>query len=252
MKTYRKYAKSLIKNNLLSAVICILFTNIVYLILKCADFAINTYFYPYYISDFKNLIFILVVILLHFILLYPLKIGRIKCFYDNCVTKIFKLSNLFYYYSSFKLFIGVSFSLLIKKAILMIFAFLTIVPAYSFVKIAFMNALSPIIQAISLILLTLSAIIYLLFSCSLFLTEYIIVETEKNVFFAIFKSISLMRGNIINLVEIFVRFIPLFALCLTIIPAFYVLPLYNQTTAYFANRIIFRSPICARASLAGI
>lgn len=237
-----KHAKNLIKGNLCAAVICVTVPYTLYLLIKFAEYAIRLFFFPHYQTDLREIIILLFIILIHFILLYPLVFAKKLCFYNNCTAKRIPMCGIFVCYSAFSQFWHAAFTILIKKAVTFLLCGIMIIPSFWLIRLTFSGDFSvywqiaAVLSAIAAIYLS-AVIVY-----SLFLTEYIAVQTGKNPFYSMFASIRLMRKNRARLLMIKLKLIPYALLCVFIVPILYVLPLYEQTTALFANEIIFYSP----------
>lgn len=244
------YAKKLLKNNLCAAILCVILPFIMYMLIKAAEYAVRRYFYPHYQAHFKDIIILLCIIMLHFVLIYPLAFAKKLCFYNNCEQKSIPLCGVFCCYGSLRSFFLAAFTVLCKKIITFILCQIMIIPTFWAVRLTFIKTcavywqIAAVFSAIAAIYLS-AVIIY-----SLFLTEYIAVNTGKNPFYSAFMSIKLMRKNRSKLLLLQLKFIPHWLLCLLIVPILYVLPLYEQTTALFAHDIIYSSPCFFQASSA--
>lgn len=245
-----KNAKNLLKSNLCAAILCLILPLIMYLSVKFAEYVIRRYFFPHYQSDIREIIILIFVILLHFFLLYPLIFANKLCYYNNCAQKRIPLFGVFYCYGSLSSFWISAATVFLKNIVTFLLCGIIILPTFWAVRLTFINGYQIYMQITAVMLAIAALYLSAVIIYSLFLTEYIAVQTGRNPFYCIFTSIRLMRKNRSKLLLLKLKLIPYWLLCLGIIPLFYVLPLYNQTTALFAYDIIFYSPCFSRASSA--
>lgn len=243
-----KYAKNLLKGNLCAAVMCVILPVIMYLTVKFAEQIIRRYFFPLYQADIREIIILLVAILLHFMLMYPLIFAKKLCFYANCTKKRIPLFGVFCCYGSLRSFCLAALTVLLKNTVTFLLCGIMILPSFWAVRLALLGGFDVCLQ-IAAVLLAISAVYFsAVIIYSLFLTEYIAVQTGKNPFYCMLMSIRLMRKNRSKLLLLKLKLLPYLLMCLGVIPIFYVLPLYSQTTALFAHDIIFYSPLFVPAS----
>ncbi|MGN0114488.1 MAG: hypothetical protein ACI396_04115 [Acutalibacteraceae bacterium] len=243
-----KYAKKLLKNNLCAAILCVITPFIMYMVIKSAEYAVRRYFYPHYHAAVREIIILLCIITLHFVLIYPLKFAKKLCFYNNCEQKSIPLCGAFSCYGSNHSFFLAAFTVLCKKIITFILCGIMIIPTFWVVQLTFIKNFAVYWQIAAVIIAIAAVFMSAVIVYSLFLTEYIAVQTGKNPFYSAFMSMKLMRKNRSKLLLLQLKLVPYWLLCLCIIPIIYVLPLYEQTTALFAHDIIYSSPCFSQAS----
>lgn len=247
-----RHAKNLIKGNLCASILCFTAPWIMYLLVKAAEYIIRMFFYPYYHALIRETVILLCILLMHFVLIYPLRFAKKLCFYQNCTEKHIPLFGVFGCYGSFTSFLLAASTVLIKKAVTFILCGIMTIPTFWLVRFTFIQNYAAYVQTAA-VLLALTAVYFsAVIVYSLFLTEYIAVQSGKNPFYSIVTSIKLMRKNRSKLLLLQLKFIPYMLMCIALIPIFYVLPLYEQTTALFAHEIIFFSPALIPSSSADI
>lgn len=242
MKLYIKSAANLLRKNLTAANFALLFPLLVYLLIKAGEWILQRHAFIINNEFYRSLAVMGVAVLFHAVLLYPLYYGLRKCYFDNCMTHKMTMSAIFVPYESFGEFLNASATVLIKliyKAVVISAVFF---PCVWLLKTAFLTH-NVYLQFLSAFLLVIALFIVIALFYSAFLTEYIVIASGKNPITALFLSIKYMHKKRRRLFELKIRlFLPLLS-GLFIFPLFYVVPLYFQTTALFAWRIIFYSPI---------
>ncbi len=92
---------------------------------------------------------------------------------------------------------------------------------------------------VSAVLLLAAALFCPVFLCRYFLAKYYICEPYKRpVREAIRLSVRYTKGNILTIAGLYLSFLPWFALCVFVLPLFYVLPYLNASAALLAERMI--------------
>lgn len=242
MKLYIKTAANLLRKNVTAANFALIFPMLMYLLIKSAEWVIRCHSFIIGNVFFRELAILGVTIFFQLILLYPLYYGMRKCYFDNCMTHKIRFSGIFVPYETFSRFIIACTTILTKliyKAIVVAALFF---PCVWFLKISF-SSHNIYLQFLSAMLIVFALFITISLFYSAFLTEYIVIAAGKNPISALFLSIKYMHKKRRRLFELKIRLFAPMLSGLLIIPAFYVLPLYFQTTALFAWRVIFYSPI---------
>ena len=238
MKNIKKSAGIILKNNWSSAIIAVIVPCVFMLITTGFELIIRRFFYPFYLAKSREYLILLTSLILFAIFVYPLKIGKKYCFYQNITTRKIESGDVFYCYSDLKIFLLSTTTVLVKNAVKIIFFLITVSPVLSLLKISFEKNFAAYYQI--MIALSLGAVLFfnIVLSYSLFLTEYIMIKTHKNPFYSVVLSVKKMRKHRCRLLTFQLKFIPCFLSCIAVFPILYAAPLYSQSAALFANDII--------------
>lgn len=252
MKHLQKRARIKLRGNLCSSIFAIVMPALSSAVILLCDLFIFKRFLPFFNSPIKTLAILGFLLILRFVFYYPLCFGAKRCFYQNCTSGKISMRDVFFCYSSAKAFWLSAFCIALKKFLLFAVAFITVFPLFWLMRTSFLLMFSAHLQIACCFAFVVGVIAFSAVALSLFLTEYIVVATGKNPLWAAVKSVLYMHRKREELVLILLKFTPLFLCSIFVFPLFYILPLFYQSVALFANDIIFYSPLYSPSSLTDI
>lgn len=204
----------------------------------------NTSFTSFYITFVSIFIF--------FIIINPLWAGLKKTTIDCVITSYGDFFNLFYFFRNYKIYCKF---LLLKLYIfirMILSGFIFILPGtiailldqrfseYNlFMQISINGYNISFITLFGIILIVLGLVINFIYSSKYFLSVYICIKFPRlSVFKCVKYSSRFTKGEISNLFNFKLSFIPIILSTITILPVFYVIPYYISCCSSYAMYLI--------------
>lgn len=237
--------------NYFKSFLIIIFPLIINFFSVIAEFYLLNWFYPFFETDIFTVYSAIFILFFNIMLVYPLKIGKKRCFYKLYQNNILSFYDEFYYFSSFKLYFSAISVMLTKLIYLSALVVLLITPSAFIFNFLSKYENTQTYQMLTVLLFLIAIVILAVNYFSLFLMDYLFIDKECNPFKTFFLSFKMMKSNKVELFELYFKLIAILLSCVFIIPIFYVLPLFNQTTAVFADKVIFQNQTYLQMSLWG-
>ncbi len=159
------------------------------------------------------------------ILLCPALLGYLKMMYSD--KKEYEMSDVVYYFSSFKLYarsVRFIFAFILR---LFIPALLFFLPVFILIGINFYTKV-PLFEVLLWFLCILSSLGLLVYSLKYFLSVKLFCDENYSIRECFKSSKEMMDTNTRNVIKLFLSFTPWILLCITVLPLLYVVPYITQ------------------------
>ncbi|MBQ2676357.1 MAG: hypothetical protein IJF54_03010 [Clostridia bacterium] len=201
-----------------------------------AEYLILIYLFPA-ANAYVKLAITGVILLLNLLILRPVSLGKKNWFLKLYTKADGSVLNIFHFYESFGLFCSAAALWLLKRVYIAAICLIVFVP--SIIMFRYFSSLAlPYGVFLSILTFITGFLLVLKSLTSLFLCDYLLISECQNPFKAFYFSLVKMRRHRTELIMLILKFWWRIFSCIFIFPLFHTVPLFCQSMAVFADKII--------------